>query len=127
MMNSHASAFLCQIYYKASGLRALIWQRPKSLEDMPFDVIFALSFHLSVKDTSTLRAQSSALPGVWPIPRLRYAPMKQPVTDRSDHHLPVLSVSSTLLMNRRVNRSSSSHGRETRVYGIHMNRHYSSM
>ncbi len=40
------------------SLEALFWQRPKSLEDMPFDVIFGLSYHLSVKDICSLRAVS---------------------------------------------------------------------
>ncbi|KAL4257332.1 F-box domain-containing protein [Pleurotus pulmonarius] len=72
------------------SLEALFWQRPKSLEDMPFDVIFGLSFHLSVKDICSLRATSRQLRhlvqnrSLWllvlrdileirPIPRLSYA------------------------------------------------------
>ncbi|KDQ26160.1 hypothetical protein PLEOSDRAFT_160747 [Pleurotus ostreatus PC15] len=72
------------------SLEALFWQRPKSLEDMPFDVIFSLSLHLSVKDLCALRATSRQLRHLvlnrllWsialrdileirPIPRLSYA------------------------------------------------------
>ncbi|KAF4580734.1 F-box domain-containing protein [Pleurotus pulmonarius] len=43
------------------SLEALFWQRPRSLEDVPFDVIFGISFHLSVKDICSLRATSRQL------------------------------------------------------------------
>ncbi|KAF7432523.1 hypothetical protein PC9H_004464 [Pleurotus ostreatus] len=72
------------------SVQALFWQRPKSLEDMPFDVIFGLSYHLSVQDICSLRATSRQLrhlvqsKSLWllvlrdileirPIPRLRFA------------------------------------------------------
>ncbi|KAF4588170.1 F-box domain-containing protein [Pleurotus pulmonarius] len=42
-------------------LRSLLWQPPKTLNDIPYDVAFVLSHYLSVHDLCSLRATSKQL------------------------------------------------------------------
>ncbi|KAF9495538.1 hypothetical protein BDN71DRAFT_869587 [Pleurotus eryngii] len=71
-------------------LKTILWQRPKTLSDMPYDVVFVLSHYLSVRDLCSLRATSKQLSSrvrdrsIWllalrdilevrPIPRLSFS------------------------------------------------------
>ncbi|KAF9492398.1 hypothetical protein BDN71DRAFT_1451607 [Pleurotus eryngii] len=42
-------------------LRSILWQPPKTLDDIPYDVAFVLSLYLSVQDLCSLRATSKRL------------------------------------------------------------------
>ncbi|KAL4256362.1 F-box domain-containing protein [Pleurotus pulmonarius] len=71
-------------------LKTILWQRPKTLNDMPYDVVFVLSYYLSVRDLCNLRETSTQLSSlvrdrsIWllalrdilevrPIPRLSFS------------------------------------------------------
>ncbi|KAF4588118.1 hypothetical protein EYR38_010083 [Pleurotus pulmonarius] len=71
-------------------LKAIFWKRPKTLNDMPYDVVFVLSHYLSVRDLCNLRETSKQLSSlvrdrsIWllalrdilevrPIPRLSFS------------------------------------------------------
>ncbi|KDQ22689.1 hypothetical protein PLEOSDRAFT_163582 [Pleurotus ostreatus PC15] len=71
-------------------LKMILWQRPKTLNDMPYDVVFVLCHYLSVRDLCNLRETSTQLSGlvrdrlIWllalrdilevrPIPRLSFS------------------------------------------------------
>ncbi|KDQ22677.1 hypothetical protein PLEOSDRAFT_1109777 [Pleurotus ostreatus PC15] len=71
-------------------LKTILWQRPKTLNDVPYDVVFVLSHYLSVRDLCNLRETSKQLSSlvrdrsIWllalrdilevrPIPRLSFS------------------------------------------------------